>query len=100
MFWIYGGGFNEGSSSVAVYDGTELAKKGVIVVSVNYRVGPLGFLTHPELTKESEHQYPATTACSIRLPRCAGCRQHRGLRRRSHWSRSSANPPARSRCRT
>ena len=55
MFWIYGGGFNEGSSSVAVYDGTELAKKGVIVVSVNYRVGPLGFLTHPELTKESEH---------------------------------------------
>ena len=32
MFWIYGGGFNEGSSSVAVYDGTNLAKKGVIVV--------------------------------------------------------------------
>jgi para-nitrobenzyl esterase len=56
MLWIYGGGFNEGSSSVAVYDGTELAKKGVIVVSVNYRVGPLGFLTHPELTKESEHR--------------------------------------------
>jgi len=56
MFWIYGGGFNEGSSSVAVYDGTELARKGVIVVSVNYRVGPLGFFTHPELTKESEHR--------------------------------------------
>jgi para-nitrobenzyl esterase len=56
MFWIYGGGFNEGSSSVAVYDGTELAKKGVIVVTVNYRVGPLGFLAHPELTKESEHR--------------------------------------------
>lgn len=55
MFWIYGGGFNEGSSSVAVYDGTELAKKGVVVVSVNYRVGPLGFLAHPELTNESEH---------------------------------------------
>jgi para-nitrobenzyl esterase len=55
MFWIYGGGFNEGSTSVAVYDGTELAKKGVVLVSVNYRVGPLGFLAHPELTKESEH---------------------------------------------
>ena len=56
MFWIYGGGFNEGSSAIAVYDGTELAKKGVIVVSVNYRVGPLGSLVHPELTKESEHR--------------------------------------------
>ncbi len=55
MFWIYGGGFNEGSSSVAVYDGAALARKGVILVSVNYRVGPLGFLAHPELTKESEH---------------------------------------------
>ncbi len=54
MFWIYGGGFNEGSSSVAVYDGTELAKKGVVLVSVNYRVGPLGFFVHPELSKESE----------------------------------------------
>jgi para-nitrobenzyl esterase len=53
MFWIYGGGFNEGSSSVAVYDGAALARKGVVVVTVNYRVGPLGFLTHPELTKES-----------------------------------------------
>ena len=55
MFWIYGGGFNEGSGSVAVYDGTELAKKDVIIVSVNYRVGPIGFLVHPELSKESEH---------------------------------------------
>src|SRR3954465_880706 len=36
MFWIYGGGFNEGSSSVAVYDGVKLATKGAIVVSVNY----------------------------------------------------------------
>ena len=55
MFWIYGGGFTEGSTSVAVYDGAELAKKGVVVVSANYRVGPLGFLAHPELTKESDH---------------------------------------------
>ena len=53
MFWIYGGAFSEGSSSVAVYDGAELAKKGVVVVSANYRVGPLGFLAHPELTRES-----------------------------------------------
>jgi para-nitrobenzyl esterase len=55
MFWIYGGGFSEGSGQVAVYDGAQLAKKGVIVVSVNYRVGPLGFLAHPDLSRESEH---------------------------------------------
>jgi len=55
MFWIYGGAFAEGSSSVAVYDGAELARKGVVVVTANYRVGPLGFLAHPELTRESEH---------------------------------------------
>jgi para-nitrobenzyl esterase len=55
MFWIYGGGFNEGSSSVAVYDGAALAHKGVVLVSVNYRVGPLGFLVHPELSNESGH---------------------------------------------
>ncbi len=53
MVWIYGGGFTEGSSAIAVYDGAELAKKGVIVVTLNYRVGPLGFLAHPELTRES-----------------------------------------------
>lgn len=51
--WIYGGGFNEGSTTVPVYDGEALAKKGLVVVTVNYRVGVLGFLTHPELTKES-----------------------------------------------
>jgi len=53
MVWIYGGGFTEGSSSVAVYDGAALARMGVVLVSLNYRVGSLGFLAHPELTKES-----------------------------------------------
>lgn len=55
MVFVYGGGFNEGSSSVAVYNGAELARKGVVVVTLNYRVGPLGFLALPDLTKESEH---------------------------------------------
>ena len=53
MFWIYGGAFNEGSGAIAVYTGAELAKKGVVVITANYRVGPLGFLAHPELTKEA-----------------------------------------------
>jgi para-nitrobenzyl esterase len=51
--YLYGGGFNEGSGSVAIYDGEALAKKGLVVVTVNYRVGVFGFLTHPELAAES-----------------------------------------------
>jgi para-nitrobenzyl esterase len=51
--WIHGGAFNEGSGEVAVYDGAELARRGLVVVTINYRLGALGFLTHPELTKES-----------------------------------------------
>ena len=53
LVWIYGGGFSFGSSSTPVHDGKHLAQKGVILVSVNYRVGPLGFLAHPELSAES-----------------------------------------------
>lgn len=52
LFYIYGGGFNEGSGAVAVYNGVNLAKKGLIVVNLNYRVGSLGFMAHPELTAE------------------------------------------------
>lgn len=53
FFYIYGGGFSEGSGAVPAYDGEGLAKKGLVVVTANYRVGVLGFLAHPELTKES-----------------------------------------------
>jgi para-nitrobenzyl esterase len=53
MVWIYGGGFSSGATSVPWYNGENLAKRGVIVVSVGYRVGPLGFLPHPELDAES-----------------------------------------------
>jgi para-nitrobenzyl esterase len=52
MVWIYGGGFSIGATSLPLYDGANLAKKGVVVVSVAYRVGPFGFLAHPELTAE------------------------------------------------
>jgi para-nitrobenzyl esterase len=53
FFYIYGGGFSEGSGAVPVYDGEGLARKGLVVVTANYRVGVLGFLAHPELSKES-----------------------------------------------
>src|SRR5690606_9361486 len=53
MVWIYGGGFAAGSTASPAYDGTQLAKKGVVLVSVAYRVGAFGFLAHPELSAES-----------------------------------------------
>jgi para-nitrobenzyl esterase len=53
MVWIYGGGFQGGSASEPRQDGSRLATKGVVVVSMNYRLGVFGFLAHPELTKES-----------------------------------------------
>jgi para-nitrobenzyl esterase len=55
LVWIYGGGFNQGSASSPIYDGSALAKKGAIYVAANYRVGIMGFLAHPEMTKESGH---------------------------------------------
>ena len=56
MVWIHGGGFLRGAGGKASYDGAELAKRGgVVVVSFNYRLGPLGFLAHPALTAESPH---------------------------------------------
>jgi para-nitrobenzyl esterase len=53
MIWIYGGGFVAGTTSEARQDGTRLAQQGVIVVSMNYRLGVFGFFVHPELAKES-----------------------------------------------
>lgn len=56
MVFLHGGAFTGGSGSVAVYDGEALARKGVVVAVPNYRVGPAGFLAHPELTRESDHR--------------------------------------------
>lgn len=55
MFWIYGGGFQAGASSEPRQDGENLAHKGVVVVSFNYRLGIFGFFSHPELARESGH---------------------------------------------
>ena len=53
MVWIHGGGFQIGASSQSVYDGAALAAQGVVLVSVNYRMGIFGFLAHPALDAES-----------------------------------------------
>ena len=53
LVWIYGGGFSVGYTSDPMYNGAQLAKKGVVLVSIAYRVGQLGFLADPELSEES-----------------------------------------------
>ena len=53
FFWIHGGALVSGSSREPLYDGQRMAERGVIVVSINYRLGVLGWLAHPELTQES-----------------------------------------------
>jgi para-nitrobenzyl esterase len=55
MVFFYGGAFTEGGGNPPLYDGTALAERGALVVTMNYRLGPFGFLAHPALTAESEH---------------------------------------------
>jgi para-nitrobenzyl esterase len=55
MVWIHGGGWTNGSASMPLYWGDQLARKGVVVVTFGYRLGPFGFLALPELANESSH---------------------------------------------
>jgi para-nitrobenzyl esterase len=55
LIYFYGGGFQAGDGSEPRYDGEAIARKGVVTVTSNYRLGVFGFLAHPELTKESPH---------------------------------------------
>ena len=54
MVWIHGGGLQTGTGSTFLYDGESLANRGVVLVTINYRLGPIGFLAHPELSAEAE----------------------------------------------
>ena len=53
MVWIHGGALTRGSGANRTYNGAALARKGVVLVTINYRLGPLGYLAHPELSAES-----------------------------------------------
>jgi para-nitrobenzyl esterase len=55
MVWIHGGSLRVGNLAAGLYDGSELARKGVVVVTLNYRLGVFGYFAHPELTAESPH---------------------------------------------
>lgn len=56
IVWIHGGAFINGSGTVPLYNGENIAQKGVVFVTINYRLGVFGFLAHPELTAESDLQ--------------------------------------------
>ena len=56
MVWIHGGGYYGGTAAQPTYDGANLAKHGAVIVTINYRLGVLGFFTHPELSAESPHK--------------------------------------------
>ncbi|MDX1561612.1 MAG: carboxylesterase family protein, partial [Gammaproteobacteria bacterium] len=56
MVFFYGGAFTDGGGAAPLYDGTALAERGAVVVTMNYRLGPFGFLAHPALTAESPHR--------------------------------------------
>jgi para-nitrobenzyl esterase len=56
MVWIHGGGFQAGAGAEPRHDGEAFARKGVVLVTVNYRLGIFGFFSHPELTRESNHK--------------------------------------------
>ena len=56
LVYVYGGGFQAGDGSEKRYDGAALAKRGIVVVTMNYRLGVFGFLAHPELTAQSPHR--------------------------------------------
>jgi para-nitrobenzyl esterase len=64
MVWIFGGAYTEGAGSSPHNEGWALAKKGAVVVTFNYRLGPFGFFSHPDLDKESGHNASGNQAVS------------------------------------
>lgn len=65
LFWIHGGAFIQGSGAQPRYDGTELAQRGIVVVSINYRLGTLGLFAHPALTAEAATSAPLGNLCLL-----------------------------------
>jgi hypothetical protein len=68
IVWIHGGGLVGGMSSEKVADGTNLAREGAVVVTIAYRLGALGFIAHPDLTRENGKTHPAIHP-QLRCPR-------------------------------
>ena len=101
MVWIHGGALTRGSSSIPPYDGTSLARQGAVVATINYRLGPLGFLAHPALCKESDHGSSGNYGMLDQICASSGSSGiSRDLAAILAASPSSANRPARGVCAT
>src|ERR1019366_9511932 len=87
IVWIHPGGYTSGSGASPGTDGEALAKKGAVVVTINYRLGVLGFFAHPELTNGSDRRSRMGSEKHRRLRRRSQTRHRRWrFRRRSqHW---------------
>ena len=87
MVWIHGGALTRGSGANPVYDGTNLAKKGVVLVTINYRLGPFGYFAHPALSKEDAEGSSGNYGVLDQIARTrVGTAQHPPLWRRSRSS--------------
>ena len=65
LVWFHGGAFIQGSGAQPRYDGTELARRGAVVITINYRLGPMGLFAHPALTAESAPNEPLGNFCLL-----------------------------------
>jgi para-nitrobenzyl esterase len=65
LFWIHGGAFIQGSGAQPRYDGSELARRGIVVITINYRLGPAGLFAHPALTAEAAKAAPLGNFCLL-----------------------------------
>lgn len=65
LVWFHGGAFLQGSGAQPRYDGTELARRGAVVITINYRLGPMGLFAHPALTAESAPNEPLGNYCLL-----------------------------------
>ena len=99
LVYFFGGGFSAGDGSEPRYDGAAMARKGIVALTVNYRLGVFGFLAHPELTKESPRHASGKCGAAGSARRAgSGCRTtSRPLAAIRRRSRSPENRRARSR---
>ena len=74
MVWIHGGDHTDGDGGQPMYNTPSFPERGCVLVTINYRLGLMGFFAHPDLAAESpDGGVRATTGCSTRSPRSNGC---------------------------